>query len=188
LEATVDEDHSVREAALAALAAIAPDDASVQVCMTDMLSCRGVVVRLAAIQAVGRMGKHAEPLLPRLRAMMKEPDKATCVPAALALWRVRGDKREVQPLFEKIYRKGKGERRVEAVEAMRVVEPRKEQLVMFVRLLEEEKGATRYLAMDNLTRAGREAREVRPEFEALLKHREEEVRQCASELLRQLQR
>jgi HEAT repeat protein len=139
-------------------------------------------VRRECLEAAGKLGRAARPLLPRVRAACKDREDTVRIEAAETLWRISGQKDEAIDMLRSVYRDGKGPARAWAIETMRTIEKRKEQLTMLVHLLKDEDHQTCTTAARILSELAAESREVLPAVEALTKHRSHEVRKTALQL------
>ncbi len=175
----------VRGSAAAALWAIDPKGEVVLPSVLEMVADKGDPHwRSTVLVALGKMGTAARPALERVRAALKDRSEAVRGDAALALWQISGRKEEAVAALEQLVRKGAGNIRVSAVEKLRLIEKKREQLDLFVRLLEAEGWPTRLSAKGALLAMGEEAREVLPAVRKLTKHRSYRVRESAVEVVR----
>ena len=88
--------------------------------------------------------------------------------------------------LKSLYRHGKGEIRAQAIDHMRKIEKKREQLDMLVRLVEDEDQTVGSAAAAHLFMLEEEAREVLPAITALTKHRSVAVRRNAFTIQRAL--
>ncbi len=174
----------VRAWAAATLCAIDPKGEVVLPSVLEMVANEGDPgCRSTVLEALGEMGTAARRALERVRAALKDRSEAVRGNAALALWQISGRKEEAVAALEQLVREGAGDLRAFAVEKLRLIEKKREQLDMLVRLLEDEDGPTRKGAKQVLRAMGEEAREVLPAVRKLTRHRDYGVRKIAYEVM-----
>jgi HEAT repeat protein len=182
----LDPDPHTRSLAARTLAAIDRTGKDVLPDLLEMLSDRDAWVRMGVLNALGEMGPAAKPTLERIRVALRDSTEKVRLNAAVALWRITGKKEESLAVLTSLYRDGNPWFRALSVKTMRRIEKNKNQLLMLLRLLEDENVEVRSKAFEILSEMGTDAREVLPEVEPLTRHRNYEVRRIALQLKRAL--